>query len=138
MVISNVPGPDFPLYLAGTVVEQLVPLGPLILEGGIEHHLFQLPGWVDFGFVTTPEIAGDIDDLANAIEPALKELEAPRRARTGSQPAEDSAGEMTARGLGGVKSPLPRGERPDAWRSPAHQKCGQRPLANHAVALLAV
>ena len=79
-MISTVPGPDFSLYLCGASVATHA--GRPAPRRRLNITCFSCRGSIDFGCVTTPEIASDIADMADAIELALAELEVAAWLRT--------------------------------------------------------
>jgi diacylglycerol O-acyltransferase / wax synthase len=74
LMVSNVPGPDFPLYFAGMRLESVYPLGPVI-EGiplnitvqGYEHSLF-------VGANVATRVVPDLPGLVAAMEVELARL----------------------------------------------------------------
>ena len=74
-VVSNVPGPTIPLYVAGGLMESMIPLGPLLLGVGLNITVFSYLDSMDFGLQTCPEPIPEIDELAAAIPAELTSLE---------------------------------------------------------------
>ena len=69
--MSNVPGPPFPLYLAGARLVALHPLGPIFDDCGLNLTVMSYLDHVDFGFIACRELVPDVDDLAAAVPDAL-------------------------------------------------------------------
>ncbi|MFC5677780.1 WS/DGAT/MGAT family O-acyltransferase [Aeromicrobium endophyticum] len=74
IVITNVPGPQDPLYLAGHAVAEVYPCIPLSGRRAVAIGVTSYHGQVFFGIVADREAIPDVDVLAQCIEDALAEL----------------------------------------------------------------
>ncbi|MEV4217593.1 wax ester/triacylglycerol synthase domain-containing protein [Nonomuraea sp. NPDC049725] len=75
LIISNVPGPQFPLYLCGGRVLSYYPMSVLTdMTGGVSITCFSYDGMLDFGVVACPERMSDVWSLAGHLRAALDEL----------------------------------------------------------------
>ncbi|MGN9842312.1 WS/DGAT/MGAT family O-acyltransferase [Nonomuraea sp. H19] len=75
LIISNVPGPQFPLYLCGGRVLSYYPLSVLTdMSGGLNITCFSYDGMLDFGIVACPERVDDVWSLVGHLRKALDEL----------------------------------------------------------------
>ncbi|MDY6996221.1 MAG: wax ester/triacylglycerol synthase family O-acyltransferase [Actinomycetota bacterium] len=74
LVVSNVPGPQVPLYLLGCEVTGMYPLGPVFHGSGLNMTVMSLSGNLDVGIVSCPELLPDLWDMADDFEVALGEL----------------------------------------------------------------
>jgi WS/DGAT/MGAT family acyltransferase len=74
VIISNVPGPDFPLYYAGAELIAAYPMGPVMEGAGLNVTVMSYRGNIDIGFMVDDELVPDVWVMADAVEPALAEL----------------------------------------------------------------
>jgi hypothetical protein len=74
VIISNVPGPPFPLYLAGAKLTMLCPLGPVMEGAGLNITVLSYMDSIDVGMIAARELMPDLDDLAQAFGESADEL----------------------------------------------------------------
>ncbi|HXQ61534.1 MAG TPA: wax ester/triacylglycerol synthase family O-acyltransferase [Acidimicrobiales bacterium] len=74
LILSNVPGPPVPLYMAGARLVGLYPLGPITDGAGLNVTVLSEEDRVGFGVITCPDLVPRVWDLADAVPGALAEL----------------------------------------------------------------
>lgn len=76
LIVSNVPGPPVPLYLAGARVTHLFPLGPLFEGSGLNITLMSHDDVIDIGLITCASMLEDPEVLGQHLVDGIEELAA--------------------------------------------------------------
>ena len=74
VTISNVPGPPFPLYCAGSRMVALYPMGPIGDGLALNITVMSYLGSMYFGLVAGRDAVPDVWDLARGINQSLDDL----------------------------------------------------------------
>ncbi len=109
-VISNVPGPPFPLYIAGARMVALHPLGPIFDGAALNLTVISYLDSIDFGFLGCRELMPDLDDLANLVEASFSELVKLADAITAPTPSAPATTRKRRAIAESVPTPSPRTE----------------------------
>ncbi|WP_313675722.1 wax ester/triacylglycerol synthase family O-acyltransferase [Mycolicibacterium sp.] len=76
LVVSNVPGPQVPLYFLGAEVEAMYPLGPIFHSAGLNITVMSLNGRLNVGLISCPDLLPDLWDMADGFADGIAELRA--------------------------------------------------------------
>jgi diacylglycerol O-acyltransferase / wax synthase len=74
LVVTNVPGPQFPLYAAGARMLESYPVQPLLPEHALAIGVTSYDGGVHYGLTADRDAIPDIEVIGQCIEEALSEL----------------------------------------------------------------
>ncbi len=100
LVVTNVPGPQFPLYLLGRRLRVLYPVVPLARRQALGIAVMSYDGHLGFGLLGDYDALPDLEDIVQDLKWAIGSL-----ARAASSRA---ASKQTARGAGKAQARRPR------------------------------
>jgi WS/DGAT/MGAT family acyltransferase len=102
VTVSNVPGPTFPLYLAGARLASMYPLGPVTDSVGLNITVMSYCGTVYFGVNACRETAQALAEMPKMLAESLDDLLASTRQRgvTMHAPPHESSSEPPSDSLG--------------------------------------
>jgi diacylglycerol O-acyltransferase / wax synthase len=96
LVVTNVPGPQFPLYVLGRKMESIFPMVPLARRQALCIGIMSYNGQVNFGLIGDYDAMADLDSFALDLEAATAEAVAtvpskPKRAKARSKASSNGA-----------------------------------------------
>jgi WS/DGAT/MGAT family acyltransferase len=86
LVVTNVPGPQLPLYLLGRRLEAIFPMVPLTSNTALGIAILSYDGQLNFGLTADYDGLPDIEVLADELRSAIEELAAAAGTPLGPRP----------------------------------------------------
>jgi diacylglycerol O-acyltransferase len=111
LIVTNVPGPQFPIYLLGREMRNFFPIAFLPKSHGLAIAIMSYNGAIDFGLLGDYDALPDIETIADGIEDGLAQLRGAARAREARAAAARGDGARPTRSTASVP---PRRRRPAA------------------------
>lgn len=74
VTVSNVPGPDFPLYGAGAKLVSMYPIGPIVEGAGLNITVMSYLGRIFIGVLACRELVTEVDSIVSYMQASLAEL----------------------------------------------------------------
>ena len=141
LLVTNIPGPQMPLYVLGRRLEDLFPVAFLPENHALAIAIMSYNGGLDYGLLGDYDAMPDIDVVADGIEGALSELLAAARGRRPRRVQESAHGNSgrSASAAASNGSPAPiipadhgRSKRGPAADMRAKRERGSRPARKRA------
>jgi hypothetical protein len=99
LIVTNVPGPQFPLYLLGRELLELAPVAFLPEDHALAVAIMSYNGCVDFGLLGDYDAMPDLDVFADYLDDALAELMEAAGVGKPTKPPRTGAARATAGGV---------------------------------------
>ena len=96
LIVTNVPGPQFPLYVLGRELETVAPVAFLPASHALSIANFSYNGKMSFGLLGDFDGLDDLDVVAEGIAAALKELRNAARETPAAKRRKKAAAKSTA------------------------------------------
>ena len=92
LVVTNVPGPQIPLYLLGRKLEAIFPMVPLATNTAVGIAILSYNGQFNFGLAGDYDTLADLDTLADELRSSIEELVAAARSPLSPVPQRNRRG----------------------------------------------
>jgi diacylglycerol O-acyltransferase / wax synthase len=115
LIVTNVPGPQFPLYILGREMESIVPIAFLPENHAMAVAIMSYNGKVHFGLLGDYDAMGDLEVFGGHLEDCLAELLKASAKKSGAPAADSNGARKAAAGRKGAAGQ----RKPAAGRKPA-------------------